>query len=172
MGEVSDTTMTMQHQKKRKKKKGRPSLLDLQKRSLKQQQQQQQQIPNPIHLSPHYTRRSTSRNSYSDQPEWVSGSGEDDERKEKKHKLLNGLNPHPHYPTLSQNSLSFSSNPYASDSNANVEDTEAAIKRRNISPVPYASDAMVMIIKLYNTIFPYFLKWISENVLKNQKPYI
>ncbi|KAG2698131.1 hypothetical protein I3760_07G135800 [Carya illinoinensis] len=142
MGEVSDTTMTMQHQKKRKKKKGRPSLLDLQKRSLKQQQQQQQQIPNPIHLSPHYTRRSTSRNSYSDQPEWVSGSGEDDERKEKKHKLLNGLNPHPHYPTLSQNSLSFSSNPYASDSNANVEDTEAAIKRRNISPVPYASDAM------------------------------
>ncbi|KAF5455640.1 hypothetical protein F2P56_025192 [Juglans regia] len=156
MGEVSETTITMttQHQKKRKKKKGRPSLLDLQKRSLKQQQQQQQQqIPNPINLSPHPARLSTRRNSYPDQPEWVSGSGDDDERKEKKHKLLNGLNPHPHYPTLSQNSLSFSSNPYASDSNANVEDTEAAIKRRNFSPVPYASDAMgEKLLKATNTI--------------------
>lgn len=157
MGKVSETTMMMQHQEKRKKKKkGRPSLLDLQKRSLKQQQQHQQQqqkeIPNSINLRPHPTRRSTRRKSYPDQPEWVSGSGDDDERKEKKHKLLNGLNPHPHYPTLSQNPLSFSSNPYASDCNADVEDTEAVIQRRNISPVPYGSDAMVMIINLYNTI--------------------
>ncbi|KAK7311022.1 hypothetical protein RJT34_08874 [Clitoria ternatea] len=69
MGEVSETTMSTT----KKKKKGRPSLLDLQKRSLKKQQQQLQQNPNS------------------------NVDDDDDERKQKKHKLLNS---HLHHPTL------------------------------------------------------------------------
>ncbi|KAK7351811.1 hypothetical protein VNO77_11522 [Canavalia gladiata] len=80
MGEVSET-MT------KRKKKGRPSLLDLQKRSLKKQQRQ----------NPNLT------NSHSNVDD------DDDERKEKKHKLLVGLNSHLNHPTL----LPFNSSPDA-----------------------------------------------------------
>ncbi|KAJ0086115.1 hypothetical protein Patl1_09383 [Pistacia atlantica] len=83
-GELAATaTMT-----KKKKKKGRPSLLDIQKRSLKQQQldqrnQQQQQNPNSCKSD----RRSTQQNPNSN----YNDVDDDDERKEKKHKLLLGL---------------------------------------------------------------------------------
>ncbi|KAF5462237.1 hypothetical protein F2P56_018260 [Juglans regia] len=134
MGEASETTM----QQQKKKKKGRPSLLDLQKRSLKQQQQQED--PNSFNLISIPTRRSIRRNPFPDLPECFSG--EDDERKEKKHKLLNGLDPHPYYPTLSPNSSTFDLNPDGSYSNANIEDTEAALKRRKISVFNHGSDAV------------------------------
>ncbi|KAK7409864.1 hypothetical protein VNO78_00232 [Psophocarpus tetragonolobus] len=92
MGEVSET-MT------KRKKKGRPSLLDLQKRSLKKEQQQRQNIPN-------------STNSRSNNNSAVPHhDDDDDERKEKKHKLLVGLNSHLHHPTLSPNSQPFNSDP-------------------------------------------------------------
>ncbi|XP_025013679.2 uncharacterized protein LOC8273622 isoform X3 [Ricinus communis] len=79
MGEIEAGTMT-----KKKKKKGRPSLLDLQKRSLKQQQQQQQtpNLKNPNSLN--------HRNPNSSVPDLIND--EDDERTQKKHKLLLGLN--------------------------------------------------------------------------------
>lgn len=87
---------------KKRKKKGRPSLLDLQKRSLrlqKQQEEQQQQkrgqnpSPNPYVRFPNSTpsRRSTRR---STEPEGDAEDGEDDEeegsgkRREKKLKLV------------------------------------------------------------------------------------
>ncbi|KAI5402650.1 uncharacterized protein LOC127087693 isoform X2 [Lathyrus oleraceus] len=75
MGEVSETTTTMTTTTKRKKK-GRPSLLDLQKRSLKQQQKHLQN-PNPF------------SNSNSN-----SNSIDEDERKLKKQKLLQAFNSH------------------------------------------------------------------------------
>ncbi|TKY75332.1 Bromodomain and PHD finger-containing protein 3 [Spatholobus suberectus] len=113
MGEVSET-MT------KRKKKGRPSLLDLQKRSLKKEQQKQQQQQNP--------------NSHSNNV--VPHDDDDDERKEKKHKLLVGLNSHLRHPTLLPNSQPFNSDP------------EAAVKRRKIDPlhqtdgkVPKATDS-------------------------------
>jgi hypothetical protein len=147
MGEISETTMTM-HQEQKKKKKGRPSLLDLQKRSLKEQQQQNS---NSFNLSANPSRRATCRNSDPDRPECISGVEDDDERKEKKHKLLLGLNPHPHYTTVSPNSLSFGSSPSGSDSNADIEDPEAVIKRRKISAVHLGTDAItVMITNLFN----------------------
>ncbi|KAK2660900.1 hypothetical protein Ddye_007433 [Dipteronia dyeriana] len=101
-GELQSTTSTMT---KKKKKKGRPSLLDLQKRSLKQQQNQQQQFQqlqqqqqNPSFNSGNPNRRSTRQN-----PDFVydhdgeggdeEGDGDDgDERRQKKHRLLHGLN--------------------------------------------------------------------------------
>ncbi|XP_061372797.1 uncharacterized protein LOC133315232 [Gastrolobium bilobum] len=115
MGEVSET-MT------KKKKKGRPSLLDLQKRSLKKQQQhhqqqQQQQNPNLINSYPHA----------------VPQDDDEDERKEKKHKLLVGLNSHlRHHPTLSP----FNSFPHG--------DPDATNKRPKIETdgkVPKATDS-------------------------------
>lgn len=137
-------------QQEKKKKKGRPSLLDLQKRFLKQQrQQQEQQDPNSFNLSSKHCRRSTGRSPNPGQPASISGE-DDDERKEIKHKLLYGLDPHPQYPTLSPNSLPRSFNPYGSESNANIQDSEAARKRRKISPLHHGSDAMVMIINLHN----------------------
>lgn len=144
MGETSETTMQLQ--KKKQKKKGRPSLLDLQKRSLKQQKQQQD--PNSFNLISIPTRRSIRRNPFPDEPECFSG--EDDERKKKKHKLLNGLDPHPYYPTLSPNSSTLDLNPDGSYSNANIEDTEAALNRRKISVFNHGSDAVVMIINSFS----------------------
>uniref|UniRef100_A0A0R0K2A6 Bromo domain-containing protein n=1 Tax=Glycine max TaxID=3847 RepID=A0A0R0K2A6_SOYBN len=86
MGEVSESTMT------KRKKKGRPSLLDLQKRSLKKEQQNHhQQRHNSTNVVPH--------------------DDDEDERKEKKHKLLVGLNSHLHHPTLLPNSQPFNSDP-------------------------------------------------------------
>lgn len=148
MGEISETTMSqMTMHQQQKKKKGRPSLLDLQKRSLKQQQQNS----NSFNLSANPSRRATRRNPDPDGSECNSGGGDDDERKEKKHKLLLGLNPQPHYTTVSPNSLSFGSSPYGSDSNADIEDPDAAIKRRKISAVNRGTDAItVMLTNLYN----------------------
>ncbi|KAK1297083.1 Transcription factor GTE10 [Acorus calamus] len=84
---------------KKKKKKGRPSLLDLQKRSLRQQQQQQQELqekqnPNPYirNPNPNSTRRSTRRNP-NIEPEAAEDDEDDDDeggskRREKKLKLV------------------------------------------------------------------------------------
>ncbi|KAJ9186334.1 hypothetical protein P3X46_001917 [Hevea brasiliensis] len=150
MGEVA-ATMT-----KKKKKKGRPSLLDLQKRSLKQQQQQQNpNFKNPNSLIASNTtshRRSTRRRPNLDEPDWINGDEDDDdedERKEKKHKLLLGLNSQQnnsnnddnnnnhHYPISSANSLG--PNPsYVSDG----ANPEAALKRRKGEKGPKATDTL------------------------------
>ncbi|XP_027354384.1 uncharacterized protein LOC113864634 isoform X2 [Abrus precatorius] len=105
MGEVSET-MT------KRKKKGRPSLLDLQKRSLKKQQQKHRQNPNLT-------------NSYSNVDD------DDDERKQKKHKLLVGLNSHLHHPTLSP----FNSDPDAAHKRRKIGSDETDGK------VPKATDS-------------------------------
>lgn len=97
MGEVSET-MT------KKKKKGRPSLLDLQKRSLKKEQQQN-------HHNNHRQNNPNSTNSHSKNTNVATHDDDDDERKEKKHKLLVGLNSHLHNPTLFPNSQPFNSDP-------------------------------------------------------------
>ena len=67
---------------KKKKKKGRPSLLDLQKRSIKKQNQQKLllQRQDPKFSNPRGRKR-----------ESVAGD-EEDERRKKKHKLLLGFN--------------------------------------------------------------------------------
>lgn len=149
-GEIAAETMT-----RKKKKKGRPSLLELQKRSLKQQQQQQhqqspqQKTPNFVNpnSSTNSNRRSTRRNPSLDggssAPESISGGDDDDdERLQKKHKLLLGLNSsrnHLHYPIPSgPNSAS-----YGSDSNADGEDPEASLKRRKLTTLRSGSDQMV-----------------------------
>ncbi|XWS14369.1 hypothetical protein CRYUN_Cryun35bG0003300 [Craigia yunnanensis] len=146
--EITAETMT------RKKKKGRPSLLELQKRSLKQQQQQQQQqslqqkTPNLINPNSSISsnRRSTRRNPNlegdSPVPDWISGGDDDDdERQQKKHKLLLGLNSsrnHQHYPIPSgPNSAS-----YGSDSNADGEDPEASPMRHKLTTLRPGSDQM------------------------------
>ncbi|ESQ27490.1 hypothetical protein EUTSA_v10018318mg [Eutrema salsugineum] len=96
MGEVADTLT-------KKKKKGRPSLIELQKRALKQQQLLQKKLdgepkeelrsgfrnPNSLNSAPNSGTRSNRRNF---NPSELSG--DDDERRDKKHRLLRGLNPH------------------------------------------------------------------------------
>ncbi|KAL2346174.1 hypothetical protein Fmac_000174 [Flemingia macrophylla] len=89
MGEVSETVT-------KRKKKGRPSLLDLQKRSLRKEQRQ-----NP---NSHPANANANVNA-------ANVDDDDDERKEKKHKLLVGLNSHLHHPTLLPNSQPFNSDP-------------------------------------------------------------
>ncbi|KAJ6336436.1 hypothetical protein OIU78_012936 [Salix suchowensis] len=143
MGEVADPTM------KKKKKKGRPSLLELQKRSLKQQQLQQTtpislKNPNSPNSNPALpNRRSSRRSSNSYAPEWIDGDDdedddEDDERKEKKHKLLRGLNSQKNN---NQNSNSLSPSSFkGSDSNAGGGNQEDGIRRRKISAVRLGSD--------------------------------
>ncbi|KAL3603204.1 hypothetical protein D5086_004063 [Populus alba] len=143
MGEEADPTM------KKKKKKGRPSLLELQKRSIKQQQLQQTtpislKNPNPLNSNSVLpNRRSARRSSNSYAPEWIDGDDdedddEDDERKEKKHKLLRGLNSQKNN---NQNSNSSSpSNLHGSDSNAGGGNQEDGIRRRKISAVRLGSD--------------------------------
>lgn len=69
MGEVSETTTTTMTTTTKRKKKGRPSLLDLQKRSLKKQQKH--------HQNPNYPN---------------SNSNDEDERILKKQKLLQAFN--------------------------------------------------------------------------------
>ncbi|XP_010534212.1 PREDICTED: bromodomain-containing protein 9 [Tarenaya hassleriana] len=142
MGEVAET-MT------KKKKKGRPSLLDLQKRALKQQQQQRNRDEQPEeHRSgfknPNSSRRSTRRssnpNGVSVDSSWIDGYDDvdideidDDERREKKHRLLHGLNSHAH--RHSPNSQS-----------ANLDDPgenpEKSVGRRKIGAGVHGSDDM------------------------------
>ncbi|KAM7256788.1 hypothetical protein ACFE04_012529 [Oxalis oulophora] len=106
MGESSSQTITT----KKKKKKGRPSLIELQKRSIKQQQQQQKQQLNPNltktpnssnprsnRRKPNLTHDEDNSNSNSSENEEEEDEEEeeeddDDERQLKKHKLLLGLN--------------------------------------------------------------------------------
>lgn len=166
MGEIS-ATMT-----KKKKKKGRPSLLDLQKRSLKQQQQQQNpNFENPNSLIASH-RRSTRRNPTLNEPDWINGDDDDDdddERKQKKHKLLLGLNSQQntnsnhHYPFSSANSLG--PNPSFGSDGANPE---TAQKRRKISDACLGSDDMVIIdsCDCFQFIFFGFLK--SSAFLKSR----
>ncbi|XP_057730936.1 uncharacterized protein LOC130946277 isoform X1 [Arachis stenosperma] len=119
MGEVSET-MT------KKKKKGRPSLLDLQKRSLKKQQQQQQQ------QQQQNQRHAVSRNAKNG----TIVDDDDDERKQKKHKLLVGLNPHlQHHSHHATAALSPSNSLPSGD-----PDDAATRKRRRIDASFHGSD--------------------------------
>ncbi|XP_028765095.1 uncharacterized protein LOC114727029 isoform X2 [Neltuma alba] len=138
MGEVSET-MT------KRKKKGRPSLLDLQKRTLKKQQQHQQQqlqLQNPKLINSHsdLNRRPTRRNSVLGlrhaTEEGIADDDDDDERKEKKHKLLVGLNSHHHYSALSP----VSPEPYGTNWNEDGHDPEDPRKRRRINVTYQGSD--------------------------------
>jgi hypothetical protein len=79
MGEVSETTTTTMTTTTKRKMKGRPSLLDLQKRSIKQQQKQHHHD----NLDPPHS----------------NNDDDVDERKLKKQKLLIGLNSHLQNPT-------------------------------------------------------------------------
>ncbi|KAB2029819.1 hypothetical protein ES319_D05G187700v1 [Gossypium barbadense] len=151
-GDGGDTSSETR-KKKKKKKKGRPSLLELQKRSLKQQLQKPQQQPSLLQKTPNLINPNSSINSNhrsarrhpnlkgdSPVPGWISGGNEDDdERLEKKHKPLLGFNSsrnHQHYPLpLALNSAS-----YGSDSNADGDDPDASLKRRkftNANPGSY-----------------------------------
>ncbi|EOA39821.1 hypothetical protein CARUB_v10008487mg, partial [Capsella rubella] len=144
MGEVADT-MT------KKKKKGRPSLLDLQKRAIKQQQLQQQQQhhhqedddhhhqhrsgsknPNSLNHGANSASRSKRRNPNSNgvtsDSAWIKDEdnsiedNDEDERREKKHRLLHGLNSHSHRHSPN------------SQSDLNLDETpEASANRRKIS---------------------------------------
>ncbi|TYJ34760.1 hypothetical protein E1A91_A05G191500v1 [Gossypium mustelinum] len=146
--------MSSETRKKKKKKKGRPSLLELQKRSLKQQQPQKpQQPPSLLQKTPNLINPNSSINSNhrsarrhpnlkgdSPVPGWISGGNDDDdERLEKKHKPLLGFNSsrnHQHYPLPSApNSAS-----YGSDSNADGDGPDSSLKRRkftNANPGSY-----------------------------------
>ncbi|KAK7283459.1 hypothetical protein RIF29_12990 [Crotalaria pallida] len=126
MGDVSETapspTMTTTTTTK-KKKKGRPSLLDLQKRSLKQQQHNT--TKNNISLNSHST------------PHQNHHDDDDDERREKKQKLLIGLNSHNlnlnhHHSSLFPNSSSFNNNPFKSPHPLLLDPDDSSLKRRKI----------------------------------------
>ncbi|XP_039049135.1 uncharacterized protein LOC120190077 isoform X2 [Hibiscus syriacus] len=131
---------------RKRKKKGRPSLLELQKRSLKQQLQepQQPQQKNPNLINPNSSRNLTCRSSCR-HPNLNGGSpvsrgdDDDDDRQHKKHKLLIGFNSsrsHQHYPIpLAQNSAS-----PGSDSNADDEEPDASLRRRKFTTVKPGSD--------------------------------
>ena len=162
----------------KKKKKGRPSLLDLQKRSLKEQEQRQQpQNPNsknPNFPNPNFdstARRSTRRGAKQDEispaPYWIDGVGDDDdERKEKKLKLLRRLSPtHPQNPGSLPNSVSLHSVPYGSNSNADVENPEASFNKRKINAAGDGSGQTtaekvnnidIFYLKLYRSLFASF----------------
>ncbi|BFG30605.1 hypothetical protein CerSpe_168790 [Prunus speciosa] len=120
--------MTTMNQQPIKKKKGRPSLLDLQKRALLQQQQQ-----NPDFLNRH-RRQSTRRNPTPPPSDSLAGDDDDDERAKKKHKPLLGFSPNSAPTLLPSNSGSF-----GSDSNADGEDPQAALK---ISTIHQGSNHM------------------------------
>ncbi|XP_039026497.1 uncharacterized protein LOC120160130 isoform X1 [Hibiscus syriacus] len=147
---AGETAMT------KKKKKGRPSLLELQKRSLKQQKLQgrshhqsipQHKTPNLVNPnSPlNSTRRSTRRDHNLDGgypvPDSTDGGDDDDERQQKKHKLLLGLNS-----SRNQQHYSIPSTPDSascrSDSNADGEDQEASLKRHKVATIGPGSDQM------------------------------
>ncbi|GMI82428.1 bromodomain-containing protein 1 [Hibiscus trionum] len=142
-GEIAAETTTG-----KRKKKGRPSLLELQKRSLKQQLQEPQlplqktpNLDNPN--SSNSTRRSALRYPSLNGGSPVSGGDDDDgeNRHRKKHKLLLGFNSsrgHQHYPIPSvHNSASQS---HGSDSNADGDEPNASLKRRKFTTVKPGSD--------------------------------
>ncbi|KAK8642280.1 hypothetical protein V6N13_011632 [Hibiscus sabdariffa] len=130
---------------RKRKKKGRPSLIELQKRSLKQQLQEPlQKTPNLINpnSSINSTRRSARRHTNLNGGSPVSGGDDDDDdddRQQKKHKLLVGFNSsrsHQHYPIpLAHNSAS-----QGSDSNADGDEPDASLKRRKFTTVKLGSD--------------------------------
>lgn len=135
MGEVSKTTM------KKRKKKGRPSLLDLQKRSLKQQklQEQHQQHLHDFDFpsNPRTPSSCQDRNVHPATDSFTGGGDDDDdERIEKKHKPLLGLTSHQNYPTLSAYSLCKSA--------IYGEESEAVLKRRKIGDSQFGSYEVVM----------------------------
>ncbi|XP_039052911.1 bromodomain and WD repeat-containing DDB_G0285837-like [Hibiscus syriacus] len=140
-GEIAAETTT-----RKRRKKGRPSLLELQKRSLKQQLQepQQPQQKNPNHINPNssinLTRRFSLLHSNLNGGSPVSGGDDDDDdRQQKKHKLLTGFNSsstHQHYSiALAHNSAS-----PGSDSNADGDEPDASLKRRKFTIVKPGSD--------------------------------
>lgn len=136
-------------EEKKKKKKGRPSLLDLQKRSIKQEQEQEQlqqqkqnsnSNPNPnlksSTVSSTPVRRSTRRNPNPDPEEDENdtvAAAEDEEelsgrRREKKLKLVLRL-------PSQLNSASLNSASCGSDSNAEEENVPASHKKRKINAI-------------------------------------
>ncbi|KAJ7967069.1 Bromodomain-containing protein [Quillaja saponaria] len=129
----------------RKKKKGRPSLLDLQKRTLKEQQLQQlNRISSSTNSKPNYRtaltpiRRSTRRNTNPDgvSTENINDDEEDDEgnelltrkRREKKLKLVLKL------PSQRSSLNSASPNSCGSDSNGEADNATSNKKKRKINP--------------------------------------
>ncbi|TYI82021.1 hypothetical protein E1A91_D05G193600v1, partial [Gossypium mustelinum] len=145
-GEIAAETM------KKRKKKGRPSLLELQKRSLKQQRLQEPQQPqlllqNTPNSSINSNRRSTRRHANLNGGSPVSGStsggddDDDDDRLQKKHKPLLGFNSSrtdQHYPIPS----ALNSASYGSDSNADGDDPDVSLKRHKFTTVKPGSDQM------------------------------
>ncbi|KAK3006178.1 hypothetical protein RJ639_015714 [Escallonia herrerae] len=145
MGKVAATTAAAPvGDMKKKKKKGRPSLLDLQKRAVEKQQQEEQErqrrerqrdvisrspsLSSPAHRS---TRRDA--NSGYPGPELTAGEDDDDERKEKKVKLVVRLpQSNQHYPTPLNPPRSSSANSLSCGSDSN-ENQEAAPKKRKIN---------------------------------------
>ncbi|KAF5740959.1 bromodomain-containing protein [Tripterygium wilfordii] len=129
VGEVPGPTMAT----KKRKKKGRPSLLDIQKRTLKQEQKLQR---NPNSKNPNVSfdciesrnRRSIRRNTITDgnsaAQEWIGAEDDDDERKEKKQKPLIGLN-------LQNHNLIHGA--YGSNSDMDIENLGADLKRKRIA---------------------------------------
>lgn len=140
-------------EEKKKKKKGRPSLLDLQRRSIKQEQEQEQlqqhkqnsnsnSNPNPnlrsSAVSSTPVRRSTRRNpnpdpNPEDEENDTSAAAEDEEelsgrRREKKLKLVLRL-------PSQLNSASLNSGSCGSDSNAEEENVPASHKKRKINAI-------------------------------------
>ncbi|KAH9693886.1 Bromo domain-containing protein [Citrus sinensis] len=90
------TTTSTSTATKKKKKKGRPSLLDLQKRSIKQQNQFQNKNPNSILKSNRPPARRQNPNFNSNRDDDDDDDDDDgDERQQKKHKLLHGLDNFP-----------------------------------------------------------------------------
>ncbi|XP_012444392.1 uncharacterized protein LOC105768775 [Gossypium raimondii] len=137
---------------RKKRKKGRPSLLELQKRSLKQQQLQEPQQPQLLlqktpNSSINSNRRSTRRHPNLNGGSPVSGSisggedDDDDDRLQKKHKPLLGFNSSrtdQHYPIPS----ALNSASYGSDSNADGDNPDASLKRRKFTAAKAGSDQM------------------------------
>ncbi|KAJ4962692.1 hypothetical protein NE237_022631 [Protea cynaroides] len=153
MGKVVET---------KKKKKGRPSLLDLQKRSLRQQQQQQQQkrnpnsnpysnsiyrnpvVPNPI-PNPNPNRRFTRRNSYPDGITEAASEGadagddddndedDDDSNNKRREKKLKFVLRLPSNQQHRSLNSSLNSASYGSDSNAEDENSETPHRKRRIN---------------------------------------
>ncbi|TYI27693.1 hypothetical protein ES332_A05G194100v1 [Gossypium tomentosum] len=138
--------------RKKRKKKGRPSLLELQKRSLKQQRLQEPQQPqlllqNTPNSSISSKRRSTRRHPNLNGGSPVSGStfggddDDDDDRLQKKHKPLLGFKSSrtdQHYPIPS----ALNSASYGSDWDADGDDPDASLKRHKHTTVKPGSDQM------------------------------
>ncbi|KAL4335629.1 hypothetical protein GQ457_07G027660 [Hibiscus cannabinus] len=129
---------------RKRKKKGRPSLLELQKRSLKQQPQEPPQktpnLTNP-NSSINSTRRSALRHTNLSGGSPASGGDDDDDddRQQKKHKLLLGFNSSRNYQHYAI-PLAHNSTSHGSDSNADGDEPDASLKHRKFSTVRPGSD--------------------------------